>query len=84
MYGQAAQEIHHMLNKLKKIIKQIRFKRELQIMDDVYYLTGQSCFSLFPPSFYHTHTPEEIERITQEELAKIMEIIEQMDSTDKH
>lgn len=53
-------------------------------MDDVYYLTGQSCFSLFPPSFYHPHTPEEIERITQEELAKIMEIIEQMDSTDKH
>ena len=73
-----------MLNKLKKIIKQIRFKRELQTMDDVDYLTGQSCFSLFPLSFYHTHTPEEIERITQEELAKIMEIIEQIDSTDKH
>lgn len=68
-----------MLNKLKKIIKQIRFKRELQIMDDVYYLTGQSCFSLFPPSFYHTHTPEEIERITQDEIRKIKDLLEQME-----
>lgn len=68
-----------MLNKLKKIIKQIRIKRELQIMDDVYYLTGQSCFSLFPPSFYYTHTPEEIERITQDEIRKIKELLEQME-----
>ena len=68
-----------MLNKIKHFIKIIRFKMKLREMDDIYYMTGQSCFSLFPPSFYYAHIPEEIERITQEELAKIMEIIEEME-----
>lgn len=75
-----------MLNKVKHFIKIIRFKMKLREMDDIYYMTGQSCFSLFPPSFYYTHTPEEIERITQEELAKIMEIIGEMEHSniDEH
>ena len=47
-------------------------------MDDIYYLTGQSCFSMFPLSFYYTHTPEEIEQITLEEIVKVKELIDQM------
>lgn len=71
-----------MLNKFKKFIKKVRFKHKLRVMDDFYYFTGQSSYSMFPPSFYYTHTPEEIERITQEEMKKIRELIEQMDPSD--
>ena len=73
-----------MFDRTKKFVQKIKFKMELQAMDDIYYLTGQSCFSLFPPSFYHTHTPEEIERITQEEIAKIRALIDQMGKQELH
>lgn len=71
-----------MLNKFKKFIEKVRFKHKLRVMDDFYHFTGQSSYSMFPPSFYYTHTPEEIERITQEEMKKIRELIDQMEPSD--
>lgn len=44
------------------------FKIKLREMDDIWELMGGSCWGLFPPSFYYTHTEEEIERITKETI----------------
>ncbi len=50
---------------LKKIIQKIKFKIKLMDMDMKWRIMGGGCFS-FPPSFYYTHTEEEIECIIKE------------------
>ena len=47
-------------------------------MDDWWYYTGGNCWGLFPPSFYYTHTEEEVERITKETKARIQALIDQL------
>lgn len=69
----------HLLGKLKKLIQKIRFRIKLKRMDDMWYLTGGNCFGLFPPSFYYTHTQEEIDRITAEEIKKIRELLKEFE-----
>ncbi|MGN0325310.1 MAG: hypothetical protein ACI4DW_03290 [Lachnospiraceae bacterium] len=71
--------IRNAVKLLKELIRKIRFRLKLREMDEQWYLTGGNCFGLFPPSFYYTHTEEEIKRITAEEIAKLREIIEQME-----
>lgn len=44
-------------------------------MDEIWRLYGGNCFGLHPPSFYCKHSEEEIERIQQEEIAKLKEIL---------
>ena len=63
---------------LKNIIHNIMFRIKLKQMDDWWYYTGGSCWGLFPPSFYYTHTEEEIERITKETKARIQALINQL------
>lgn len=48
-------------------------------MDELWYMMGGNCFGLFPPSFYATHTPEEAERIEKEEIAKLREMINELE-----
>ena len=50
---------------LKKIIQKIKFRIKLMDMDIKWRIMGGGCFS-FPPSFYYTHTEEEIECIIKE------------------
>lgn len=50
---------------LKKIIQKIKFRIKLMNMDMEWRIMGGGCFG-FPPSFYYTHTEEEIERIIKE------------------
>lgn len=64
---------------LKKLIHKIIFRIKLWEMDDWWYLTGGSCFGLFPPSFYYTHTQEEIDRITKETLERCTALINKLD-----
>lgn len=64
---------------LKKMIREIRFQIKLKEMDDLWYFMGGSCFGLFPPSFYYTHTQEEIERITAETLEKLRTMIDELE-----
>lgn len=62
---------------LKKALHQIRFRMELKRMDDMWNFMGGYCFGVFPPSFYYTHTEEEIKRITAEKMENIQKMIEQ-------
>lgn len=67
---------------LRKLWERIKFERKMRRMDELWYSLGGSCFGLFPPSFYHKHSEEEVKRITEETLAKLNAILE--DSTKKH
>lgn len=64
---------------LKNSMRKIIFRIKLKQMDDWWYFMGGSCFGLFPPSFYYTHTEEEIERITAENLERIDKLINELD-----
>lgn len=60
---------------MKKLFKKIMFRIKLWDMDRQWRMMGGNCFSLFPPSFYYTHTPEEIERIKWEQIEEIKKIL---------
>lgn len=69
---------------IKAKIDKIRFKMKLKRMDRAYYIFGWSCFGLFPPSFYYTHTPEEIEEITNRELEKIKQMLAELEAAEQN
>ena len=64
---------------LKNLIHTVWFRIKLWEMDDLWHYTGGSCFGLFPPSFYYTHSEEEIDRIMEETRARIQALIDEMD-----
>ena len=49
---------------LKKWIEKRRWKLKLERMDFIWYFYGGSSWQLFPPSYYYTHSPEEVEAET--------------------
>lgn len=71
--------IQTIIGTLKKKIQEIRFRAKLREMDDLWYFMGGNCFGLFPPSFYHTHTLEEIERITAETMEQLRAMIDELE-----
>lgn len=64
---------------IKGQIERIRFQYKLKRMDDEWFLSGRSCWELFPPSFYYTHTEEEVKRIKEETIKRLYEKIEKME-----
>ncbi len=64
---------------LKRIVHKIVFRIKLWQMDDRWHYMGGSSWELFPPSFYYTHTEEEIERITAETRGKIQKLIDELE-----
>ena len=67
------------INAFRKMIKKKAFQKKLWEMDNMWYLTGTSSWELFPPSFYYTHTEDEIECITKETIERIKKMIEEME-----
>lgn len=59
--------------KIRNIYEKFILHRKLKSMDALWDFYGGSSFELFPPSFYHKHSEEEIQRIKEEELAKLRE-----------
>lgn len=59
-------------------IQKIIFRRKLRQMDKRWYYMGGNSWGLFPPSFYYTHTEEEVERIAAETAAEIQELINRL------
>ena len=77
----------HILQRMKKLITLLRHlfyevkdRHRLKKMDDWWYFMGGNCFGLFPPSFYYTHSEEEIRLIKDEILAKAYFMINQLDT----
>ena len=62
---------------LKKMIDNVTSKIKLREMDSLWELMGGSCWGLFPPSFYYTHTKEEIEQITKETIESYQKMIDE-------
>ena len=60
---------------LKDTIYKILFHIKLKWMDDCWYHIGASSWQLFPPSFYYTHTEEEVERIIKETIVRLRTIL---------
>ncbi len=60
---------------MRRLFEKILFRIKLWDMDRQWRMMGGNCFSLFPPSFYYTHTPEEIERIKWEQIEEIKKIL---------
>jgi hypothetical protein len=53
------------------------FRKKLRDMDARWHSLGGCCFGWFLPSFYYTHTKEEIEKITAQEFDELKKMIEQ-------
>lgn len=62
---------------LKKIYHKIIFRIKLKKLDDCWEYLGCSCWEMFPPSFYYTHTEEEIERITEETIESCRKMLDE-------
>lgn len=64
---------------LQRKVQKILFQIKLLKMDGWWHYTGAGSWELFPPSFYRTHTKEEIERITAETVERIQKLINEME-----
>lgn len=51
---------------MKGLSNRIKFRMKLWKMDSLWRFTGGPANSLFPPSFYYTHTEEEIKKAVDE------------------
>ena len=60
---------------LKKWIKKIWYRHKLRRMDRQWHMQGGASYQLFPPSFYYTHSEEEIKEITERELAYLRKMV---------
>ena len=65
------------ISTFKKLIQKVLFKIKLRKMDYRWELMGGRCWELFPPSFYYTHTEEEIEKITNEAIEELEKMIDE-------
>ena len=68
--------IGNLIEKISKLYKKYKFKQRLRELDRWWYFMGGNCFGLFPPSFYYTHTEDEIELITEETIERLYTLIE--------
>ena len=57
----------------REMIRKTVFRMKLREMDRMWEFMGGSCWGLFPPSFYYTHTEEEIERIKKETIERLQQ-----------
>lgn len=61
---------------MKRLSNWIKGRMKLWKMDSMWRFTGGPANSLFPPSFYYTHTEEEINKAVDEALRPLEEILE--------
>lgn len=64
---------------IKKMIRKMRRKAKLEMLDEMARITGAISWMLFSPSFYFTHTQEEIEQAEAEQLAECERLLEELE-----
>lgn len=62
---------------IKKLWKGFVYKMKLREMDRRWYYMGGSCYGLFPPSFYYTHSEDEIRKYTDEIIVELEKLLEE-------
>ena len=74
-----------MFRKIINLVKKILIRIDGYYTDLAWFAMGMNCFStLFPPSFYMTHTQEEIEEITKKALAEFKKLIDEFDDDEQN
>lgn len=63
------------INKLKKSFGRIIQFYTISINDELYSITDMKCWRLFPPSFYRTHSKEEIQEAEEKAIERINKLI---------
>lgn len=66
-------------NRIRTVFIWLTQYGSLTAEDEWHMLTDMSSWELFPPSFYRTHTEEEIERATRETKERIRKLIDELD-----
>lgn len=69
---------------LTKLKNKILYYMKLKEMDYWWYYMGGACFGLFPPSFYYTHTEEEMECMIKEALTELRNMVDELASVQSH
>lgn len=67
-------------NSLKKSVKNFLFRLKLKRMDAQWHFYGGSSYDVIPPSYYYTHTPEEIEQIRSREIEDLKKMLDEYDA----
>ena len=62
-------------NRFMNLCRKIAFRIKLKQMDAWWYYIGGNCFQAFPPSFYYTHTEEEIKQAKAEIHAELDKLL---------
>lgn len=65
---------------IEKFWEKFVFKMKLREMDRRWYYMGGSCYGLFPPSFYHTHSEDEIRKCTNEIIMELEKLLEDLNA----
>lgn len=71
---------------LKKIIREIRnvFIRMSMVAEDDFWFNTGGDGELFPPSFFATHTEEEVKEIYEREIAELRERLKKYNLKDPY
>lgn len=64
--------------KMKREIRNFFIRWSMETEDDFWYNHGQPG-GMYPPSFYATHTQEEIEEICRQDMEKLQEMAKKYD-----
>ena len=67
------------MDKLVRVIRKIRFEVKCKKADRIYQEMYPFAWSMYPPSFYMRHTPEEIKAIKQRDRAELMALLKDLD-----
>ena len=59
------------VEKIAEFRRTLKFRQMIRTMDDIWCYYGGASFSPIRPSFYYTHSREEIARVTMEEITSI-------------
>lgn len=70
-------------NRAKTAIERFIRYRALTEEDEFHRMTDMCSWELFPPSFYKTHTDEEIEQATKAAKERIMKMLNEIEEIDK-
>ena len=62
---------------MKRLWNWIKWRAKLCRMDSMWRFMGGQCNRLFPPSFYYTHTDEEIKEAVDEAVRPLEQILEE-------